>query len=297
MIWVTWRQHRVQALTMIGVFALIAIYALALGLGMRSSFSADGLGACLTHSGGADCGGTIRSFFLNNSKGATLALGWLILPIPGLLGAAVGAPILGSELARGTWQLAWTQTVPRRRWLAAKLGLIAAGLVLFSGLVTVIMTWAWGPLDQAGSRLAVTPFLFEGIALPCALLCSSAIALLAGLLLRNTIGGMYVGYLTSGVTLFAAAALLQWVHLFAATMTVPCAGAACAAASASSAPPVTGHLGDLVINVTHAGNQLVVSYVPASAFWPLQLIIGGFFLAVAAAAAGTAFRLLNRRTT
>jgi hypothetical protein len=297
MVWVTWRQHRVQALTMIALFAVIAIYALALGLGMRSSFNADGLGACLARSSGADCGGTIRSFFHNNSKGATLALSWLILPIPGLLGAAVGAPVLGSELARGTWQLAWTQTVPRRRWLAAKLGVIAAGLVLFSGLVTVMMTWAWGPLDQVGSRLVVTPFLFEGITLPCALLCSSAIALLAGLLLRNTIGGMYVGYLASGVTLFIAAALLQWWHLFTATMMVRCAGAACAAASASSALPVTGHLGDVVTSVTHAGNHLVVSYQPASAFWPLQLVIGGFFLAVAAAAAGTAFWLLHRRTT
>lgn len=297
MIWVTWRQHRVQALTIIGVFAFVAIYALPLGLGMRSSFSADGLGACLARSSGADCGGMISSYFLNNSKGATLALSWLILPLPALLGSAVGAPVLGSELARGTWQLAWTQTVPRRRWLAAKLGLITAGLVLFGGLVSVIMTWAWGPLDQVGSRLVVIPFLFEGIVLPCALLCSSAIALLAGLLFRNTIGGMYVGYLVFGGLFAGVVVLTNWGRLFTASMTVHCAGAACAAASASSTPPITGHLGDMVTSVTHAGNQLVVSYLPASAFWPLQLVIGGIYLAVAVAAGGAAFRLLSRRTT
>jgi hypothetical protein len=99
---------------------------------------------------------------------------------------------------------------------------------------------------------------------------------------------MYVGYLASGVTLFIAAALLQWWHLFTATMMMRCA---CAAASASSTPPVTGHLGGVVTSVTRTG------YQPASAFWPLQLVIGGFFLAVAAAAAGTAFWLLHRRTT
>jgi hypothetical protein len=69
--------------------------------------------------------------------------------------------------------------------------------------------------------------------------------------------------------------------LFTATMTVPCAGisTSCAAASAATTPPVTGHLGDMVTGVTHAGNQLAVSYVPASAFWPLQLVIGGCYLA------------------
>lgn len=297
MIWVTWRQHRVQAIAMIAVAAFVAVYALPLGLGIRSSFSADGLGECLARSGGADCGATISSFFLRNTKGATLALSWLILPLPALLGPAVGGPVLGTELARGTWQLAWTQTVPRRRWLAAKLGLVAAGLVLFGILVTAMMTWAWGPIAQVSSRLIVTPFFFEGIVLPSALLCSSALALLAGLLLRNTIGGVYVGYLAFGLVFFGAVALHEWGHLFTTTITVHCAGAACATATASSTPSVTGHLGDMVTSVARAGNQLVVSYVPASAFWPLQLVIGGLYLAVAAVAAGTAFWLLHRRTT
>jgi hypothetical protein len=287
----------VQALIMIAIAAFILVYTLPLGLGIRSSFSADHLGACLARSGEADCGGTITSFFLRNTQGATLALSWLVLPIPTLLGAAVGAPVLGTELARGTWQLAWTQTVPRRRWMAAKLGLISAGLIVFGGLVTAMMTWAWGPIDQVSPRLVLTPFFFEGIVLPSALLCTSALALLAGLLLRNTFGAMYAGYLASGLVLFGALALYQWGHLFTVTTTVRCAGAACAAASVSSLPPVTGRLGDMVTSVTHAGNQLVVSYVPASAFWPLQLVIGGLYLEVAAAAAGTAFWLLHRRTT
>lgn len=143
----------------------------------------------------------------------------------------------------------------------------------------------------------VTPFLFEGIVLPCALLSSAAIALLAGLLIRNTIGGMYVGYLVFGGVFAGIVVLTNWGHIFSASMTLHCAGAACVAASASSTPPITGHLGDMVTSVTHAGSQLVVSYLPASAFWPLQLVIGGIYLAVAVAAGGTAYRLLNRRTT
>jgi hypothetical protein len=37
--------------------------------------------------------------------------------------------------------------------------------------------------------------------------------------------------------------------------------------------------------------------VPASAFWPLQLVVGGIFLAAGLAAAGAAVWLLRRRTT
>ena len=65
----------------------------------------------------------------------------------------------------------------------------------------------------------------------------------------------------------------------------------------ASVPPVTGHLGDSVLSVTRSGGELVVTYLPASRFWPLQFIQGGVFLAVAAAALGTAVWLLHRRTT
>jgi hypothetical protein len=79
-------------------------------------------------------------------------------------------------------------------------------------------------------------------------------------------------------------------------MSVPCRGG-CPGASTNSVPPVTGHLGDLVLSVAHDGNQIVVTYLPAGRFWTLQLIEGGIYLAVAAAALGTAIWLLHRRTT
>ena len=159
------------------------------------------------------------------------------------------------------------------------------------------MTWAWAPIDQVGVRMYSAPFFFEGIVLPSALLCSAAIAMLAGMLFRNTVGGMYVGYLAFGGTFATAVLLTAWGRPFSSTTTVPCAGTACAAASAQSIPPVTGHLGDMVTHVAHTANHLVVTYVPAGDFWPLQFVIGGCYLAIAATAAGTALRLLNRRTT
>ena len=142
MIWVTWRQHRAQAIAMLALLAFTAVYGIAIGLWMRSAFDADGLPACLARSGGADCGPTIASFFSRFSRGASVPLNVLPLIIPGFLGAVVGAPLLGAELERGTWQLAWSQTVPRGRWLAAKLGLVIGGLVVFGAATSALLTWA-----------------------------------------------------------------------------------------------------------------------------------------------------------
>lgn len=296
MIWVTWRQHRPQALLMLGIFALVAVYALAVGLWMRSSFSSDGLGSCLARSGGADCAAAISSFSRRFAGGAAVPLTLVTFLIPGFLGAVVGAPLLGTELERGTWQLAWSQSVPRGRWLAVKLGLITAGVVVFSALLSVIMTWAWRPFDQVNIRLTPPSFNLEGIWLPCALLCGFSLALLAGLLLRNTLGAMVAGYFAVDVPLLITT-LAAGPNFFGTTKTVSCTGALCRTASTNTIPPVSGHLGDLVTSVTRAGNHLVVGYTPASAFWPMQLVTGGIYLAFAIAAVVAALWLLHRRTT
>jgi hypothetical protein len=297
MIWVTWRQHRAQAIAMLAAFAVVASYALAVGFWMRSQFNADGLGTCLARSGGADCGAMITSFFSEVNRGATLPLDALLFVIPGFLGAVVGAPLLGSELERGTWQLAWSQTVPRGRWLAAKLGLVTAALVVFGAALTAIMTWAWTPLDEVRIRLQPPPFNFEGISLPSALLCAFGLALLAGLLLRNTIAAMVVGYVAWEVPFVLGTLLTGPLQFMTTTMRIPCTGVVCLTASTNSSPPVTGHLGDFVTGVTRSGNELIVSYVPADRFWPMQFVVGGMYLAIAAAAIGTAVWLLHRRTT
>ena len=297
MIWVTWRQHRPQALTALGVLAFMAVYLLGFGLWLRSAFDSDAIGNCLARSGGADCAATISSFLHGAQGGAAAPLTLVLLAAPGILGATAGAPLLGQELERGTWQLAWTQTVPRTRWLVVKLGLIITGLVVFGVALTAVAAWSSSPLDQLSVRTLPPRFVEEGLVLTCSLLCAFGLALLAGLLLRNTIGAMVAGYFAWDVCLGIAILLAGPLQPFATTKTIPCAVAACAAASSNSVPPVTGNLGDLVNSVTQAGDHLVVNYVPASAFWPLQFVTGGILLAIGLAAAAAAVWLLQRRTT
>ena len=149
MTWVIWRQHRAQAIACLLMLVVIAAFTITAGTWMRATFSDDGLPACLARSGGTGCPAAITSFvneFGHNAIGTVVDLP--LLAISGLLGLAVGAPLLGQELERGTWRLAWSQTVPRTQWLTAKLGLVVGGLVLFGVVVTALMTWYHGPLDQ-----------------------------------------------------------------------------------------------------------------------------------------------------
>jgi len=297
MIWVTWRQHRAQAIVCLLVFCALAVFAISVGAWMRTTFTGDDIPACLARSGGAGCPAAITSFVNQFSRGVSQIISVPLLAIPGLLGIVVGAPLLGGELERGTWRLAWTQTVPRSRWLAVKLGLVTAGLIIFGAAVTALTTWFHAPLDQVTSRLQPGLAAPEGLTFTASLLCAFGLAVLAGLLLRNVIGAMVAAYFAWEVPATLVVLLNGPIHLPPpATMRIPCR-AGCPGAGLASVPPVTGHLGDFVLSVTRRGGDLVVTYLPASRFWPLQFIQGGVFLAVGAAALGTAVWLLHKRTT
>lgn len=297
MTWVVWRQHRTQAIVCLALFCAVTVFALAVGTWMRTTFGNDGLGLCLARSGGSGCPGVITSFVNKFNGGITAPLAGVVFAIPGILGAVVGAPLLGRELETGTWRLAWSQTVPRTRWLITNLTLVTGGLVVFGAAITLILTWFHQPMDGVSTRLLPPAFDFEGPVLTCSLLCSFGLAVLAGLLLRNTIAAIVAAYFAWEVPT-AAVLLLNGPIRFPppATMRLPCR-AGCPAASTGSVPPVTGHLGDLVLGITRSGDQLVVTYLPASRFWISQLIAAGLFLVIAAAALGTAIWLLHRRTT
>jgi hypothetical protein len=297
MIWVTWRQHRTQAVVCLALLGALAGYAIAVGTWMRDVFSGDGLPACLARSRGAGCPAAITSFVDKFNQGIAMIVTLPVLAIPGLLGIVVGATLLGRELERGTWRLAWSQTVPRNRWLVTKLGLVTGGLVMFGVAVTAVVTWYHEPLDRVSSRLQPGPGTGEGLTFTASLLCAFGLAVLAGLLFRNTIGAMVAAYVAWEIPTTVVFLLTGPIGFPApATMRIPCR-AGCPGAGANSVPPVTGHLGDYVTGVARSGGDLIVTYQPASRFWPVQLIGGGIYLAIAVTAVGFAWWLLHRRTT
>jgi hypothetical protein len=74
--------------------------------------------------------------------------GFLLL-VPAIIGTFWAAPLLTREFEAGTFQLAWTQSVTRTRWLAAKLGVGALAAMATAGLFSLLLTWWSGPIDTA----------------------------------------------------------------------------------------------------------------------------------------------------
>jgi hypothetical protein len=67
---------------------------------------------------------------------------------PAMIGIFWGAPLISRELETGTYRLAWTQSISRTRWLGVKLGLAALASMATAGLLSLMVTWWSGPLDQ-----------------------------------------------------------------------------------------------------------------------------------------------------
>jgi hypothetical protein len=119
MTWVAWRLQRTETLIAAGVLLVVAVLLLPSGLEMASAYHRDGLASCLGADKGGSCGDAIASFGSRFDRVGNL-VPWLTL-LPGLIGVLFAAPFVG-ELESGTYRLAWTQSVTRRRWIGGSSG-------------------------------------------------------------------------------------------------------------------------------------------------------------------------------
>src|SRR3989440_847455 len=133
MTWVTWRQHRLEALwalalaTLLGGFTGYTAYQISLAAGGCPAMR--GSGYCLPGGIWGQIAQGILQFNL-------FQYGLVVLPA--LAGAFIGAPLIAREIENGTQHLAWTQGITRLRWLVTKLFLIVFPLVVVAALVGYI---------------------------------------------------------------------------------------------------------------------------------------------------------------
>ena len=118
--------------------------------------------------------------------GYTTPVLMLLNVVPFAIGGFLGAPLLARELETGTWQLAWTQAVPRMRWLAVKLAALAALTVALTVGLSAVITWFRRPLD-AVRRFAPEGFDLEGVVPAAYALFAFALATAAGTFLRRSL--------------------------------------------------------------------------------------------------------------
>ena len=160
MIWLTWRQFRVQALTAAAALAAFAILLAATGPHLASLYAASKITGC--H--GFACGNAANAFFGQlaslNTVVYLLGIG-LILAAPAIIGIFWGAPLIARELEARTFNLAWTQGVTRTRWLAVKLAMTCLAAMAVTEALSLSYVWWADPISKAIGVSVGGPQLFS----------------------------------------------------------------------------------------------------------------------------------------
>ncbi|MGI5232417.1 ABC transporter permease subunit [Actinoallomurus sp. CA-142502] len=327
MIWLTWRQHRVQAFAGLTLIGLAALVFLPYGHAIRGAYDQHGVGPCLVHgTGGDDCQSAMSAFMSQFNGIANHLLTWFT-PIPGLIGAVVGGSLLGREYEHGTWRLAWTQAVPRTRWLTAKVLLVGLGIVTITASLSAVFGWFRAPIDNVSSRFSSGAFDLEGLSLTGYTLFAFAAGVLAGQLFRRTVPAMVAAFAAFMALRLPVEFWLRQRYQPPATRLLPPTGhwgpiGPMAAPITPDTPgwtlskglvdktghPISTALQEQISRRVDAldgpaadaylrglGLHLKVVYQPASRFWTFQIIEASLFIGLAAALIGIAIGLLHRR--
>ena len=212
-------QFRAQAATGAVALAVFAVILAATSPHLFGMYDSSGIAACQAH---GNCL-PLTTSFVNKLGGFYtvfyfIGIGFLLL-VPAIIGTFWAAPLLTREFEAGTFQLAWTQSVTRTRWLAAKLGVGALAAVATAGLFSLLLTWWSGPIDTAAPfaksnsitflRLGFVLFPTRGITPLGYAAFAFALGVTAGVLLRRTVPAMAA---TLATFLFIQLAWPIWVR-------------------------------------------------------------------------------------
>ena len=127
----------------------------------------------------------------------------------------MGAPLLARELESGTYRLAWTQSVGRRRWLGTKLAVVGLTAVATTGPLSLAVSWSARSIDLTKAnqfryfdQRDIVPLGYAAFAF--------ALGVIIGLLIRKVLPAVAVT-----LAAFVAARFMveRWLrtHLVAAT--------------------------------------------------------------------------------
>ena len=224
MVWVTWRQHRLALAGTGALLGVLAVYVWIVGRQLHHAYAA--AIACHPASSIA-CSELIRRF---NDMNLHLANGYVLQPVPALIGAFVGAPVLARELETGTFRYAWTQGFGRWRWTLAKLVLLAVAVVAAAGAFSVLLSWYYQPYFAAGNQTVffsqvspLTAGLFDlrGVAFAAWTLAAFAIGALAGMLIRRVVPAIVATLVAYAGLALAAGTFLRRHYLTALLTSKP----------------------------------------------------------------------------
>lgn len=319
MIWVTWAQHRREALISTLLLAVAGTLLVITGLSMAGDFQHSGVAKCVGAGSGAvglfvggspcDAAQTFPLRWHRITTGASLAL----MSLPALLGVFIAAPLLSREFEHGTYLLAWSQSITRLRWAVVKFSVGAASVAVAAALLATLVVWWRGPMDLADFNGQWAAFDLEGIVPVAYAVFALTLGTLAGLLIRRMVPAM-------AATLFVFVAVRLFVAQirphFMAAITGPAMEIGRGAwvtsssnyyADAHGHPLSLDHVNNVMVGYQGAsasgvmdylnqhGIRLLADYQPADRFWTFQMIEAGIFFGLASALIAFSLWWLQRR--
>jgi ABC-type transport system involved in multi-copper enzyme maturation permease subunit len=313
MLWVTWRQHKVEGLWVLIATAVMASAATFVTYELSHPGCPAGMpggGICLN----TDIAGTVAQWILRVNL-----VNYGLVILPALAGAFIGAPLVAREIENGTHRLAWTQGVTRVRWIFAKLSLLFVPLVVAAALVGILEVFLINSMGSAASHWAW--FDQQAPLTAAATVFALALGVAAGALIGRSIPAMaatLVGVVGTRFTLavFVRAHYMSPV-LFSSHDPFSLNGSLGADSSAwwldqPSYQDGAGHtIGQLdALRITGGGSptdqatywkdhgiSIMQYYQPGDRFWTFQAIESGILLAFTAVLLGLAIYWVTRRVS
>jgi hypothetical protein len=187
MTWLTWRQHRFEAL---GTALVVLPFLLAvIGLLIAVQPVLDQIRHACPSFGDA-CQIASQPY---DDRFATLhqLIEAVLIGLPILPGLFIGAPLIARELEQGTEQLVWSQGITRRRWLFAKLAIVG-GATLIAAIVVAVAGQASSSARPAAAYSQWHAFDIQGPEFAAYALFSLALGVAAGALIGRTVPAMAV---------------------------------------------------------------------------------------------------------
>lgn len=268
MVWLTWRQHRTQALVTVLLLAAAAL------LLVLDRFPMDVVKA---------------------------------LPmVPVLVGLFWGVPLLSREYERGTHRLVWTQSVPRARWLLVKCTALGAAVTV-AGLAFGAVVLAWSetpgaPIDPfAGDIFGLT-----GVAAGAWFLAMFALGAASGAVLRRTLPAMAVTIAVfAALVVGAYVARDHYAAPLAATSGEPVPDGALITSTGVVGPAGDRLTWDAALDMCAGADPVAcmedrgyvrqyTEYQPADRYWRFQWTEAGLLLLVTIALTGVTARRVRR---
>ncbi len=300
MTWLAWRQFRLQAL-----IAASAAVGVLIALAASRNHLADIYSATGTHE-------------LTGVYVWLRLLGTVLIGVPAAIGAFWGAPLVAAEIEAHTNQLAWTQSVTRRRWLGTKLAITALVAAVTVGLFTAAFTrWA-APIDALGNRVGTANFGQRGIVPIGYALFALALGALLGLVIRRTLPSIAATVVVFIAVRMAFQQLVRPRLIAPVEMSTPTFdhGSLGGWILSTRTVDVNGRMIDgfeneiaTICKITRAtpdyeraidacarglGVHDITRMHPPDHFWTLQYYEFGIFVALAAALAAASFHIIRR---